>query len=166
MRLHPGELWRTRPACFGKPYQGKWRPLDASCPLDPCFKWSTPTCALILREKEHEGSTPSWSHPPQITIHTRRLWPELPHWRENQQKKWQRRGKKTAPEPLSAIRCCAHLQSSSHLRGAAAEKRCGQKRISPSQPGPNAGTVTQRSPLAVYHKPKFISRREDAGQCV
>lgn len=90
MRLHPGELWRSRPACFGKSYQDKWRPLDAWCPLDPCFKPSTPTCALKLwGKKGHKGSPPSWSHPPQITIYTRRLRLELSHCRENQQKKWQ-----------------------------------------------------------------------------
>lgn len=36
-------------------------------------------------EKEHEGSTPGWSHPLQITICTRHLRAELSRWRENKQ---------------------------------------------------------------------------------
>lgn len=160
MRLHPGELRRSRPACFGKPYQDKRRPLEASCPLDPGFKRSTPTCALKLRgeKKGHKGSTPSWSHPPQITISTRHLRAEPSRWRENQPKKG-RAGKTSAGAARAACwSYCADLRSSSQQNG------CSQNRIGLSR----TRTVPQPSALGEFSNSHYGRCRVEhlAGPCL
>lgn len=89
---------RSRRTCFWITVSGQTeRPPDASFPFGPLLQVARSTLTRApsdCGEKEHEGSTPGWSHPLQITICTRHLRARSVSLEGKQTgRKWERLGK-------------------------------------------------------------------------
>lgn len=62
-------LKNSSPACFGKGVSGQMQSINCLVPFGSLPQVvHSHMCSQTAGKKEYKGSTPSWSHPPQITI--------------------------------------------------------------------------------------------------